>query len=614
MIHKGTHIHSVFGSSLPGQKRIPAVPDSGAFSKARARWANLLAVAAVTIAFGSVASGQCSHSFTDSFGNPVFAMEVQYQGAVNVSVNVTTTAGCTWTAVSNAPTWITITSGSTGTGSGIINFSVQQNTAGSRIGSLVVGGQATLTITQVKLLGPSAVVTQVVMSKNSGVQGITCSPATAPPLTLTFASTDAEAYLFATFSNLNRGDTVTEQYYAPNGSLYSSAGGSFTSTESGGIQCIWDTTATGLKISGAPPAGMPGAWTVELYVNQILIIHVPFTITGTNTCAYTLSGSTNTLGDSGGTGSINVTTNPGCPWSSATTLPWIHITSGLSGTGSGTVGYSVDVNAGGARSGTISIAGQTFTISQAANGPAAPSITQGGIADPWTNSPGLAPGAWVTIYGANLASAALSWAPIAGQPLPTSLGGVTVTIDGQPAVPNYVSPTQVDVLVPAAVRLGPIQIVVNNNGNAGNPYPAMSTSFLPAIYANAAAGSSPTRFYVTAVDPVTEQYVGNFSVDPRVVHAARAGETIDLYALGLGPASPFPTGTAFTGAYSLSSSVTVTLGGTPLTPLFAALVAPGLYQVRITIPANVSVGDQLIQLNVAGQAQSPQNVYLSIGQ
>jgi uncharacterized protein (TIGR03437 family) len=279
------------------------------------------------------------------------------------------------------------------------------------------------------------------------------------------------------------------------------------------------------------------------------------------------------------------------------------------------VPYTVDPNSGVARSGSISIAGQSFSISQAAGGGTpAPTITQGGIAEPWTNSAGLAPGAWVSLYGTNLATATNSWSPAAGQPLPTSLDGVSVTIDGQPAPPSYVSPTQVNVLVPSNVRQGPVQVVVTANNVAGAPAAATSTTFLPAIYARYAPGSNPARYYVTAVDPVSGQIVGNFSADPSAVRAPRAGETIDLYGLGLGPASQFPTGTAFTGDFPLNNSVTVTLGGTQLTPLFAALVGPGLYQVRITIPASIALGDQLIQLNVGGTVATPQNVYLSIGQ
>jgi len=437
-----------------------------------------------------------------------------------------------------------------------------------------------------------------------------------PPVSTVFAPTDAEAYLYFVMQNLNQGDQVASKYYGPDGSLYTGAGGvTPASTTSGGFQTFCDGPATGLKIFGAPPANMAGAWTVDLYLNGTLILSVPFTISGSNTCSYTLSGNTTSFNASGGTGSITVTASQGCAWSAVTTFPWIHInSSAISGVGSGTVGYTVDANPGAARSGSIVIAGQSFTITQAAAGPPGPSITQGGLAEPWTNSTGLAPGAWVSIYGTNLANTTMTWSPVAGQPLPTSLGGVSVTIDGQPAAPSYISPTQLNVLVPAAVRLGPVQIVVNNNGSLSSGYSAQSTTYLPAIYARYAQGSSPARYYVTAVDPVTGQIVGNFSADPNVVRAPRAGETIDLYGLGLGPASQFPTGTAFTGAFPLNASVTVMLGGTPLTPLFAGLVGPGLYQVRITIPPTIALGDQPIQLTVGGTAQSPQNVFLSIGQ
>mgnify|MGYP003896955415 CR=1 FL=1 len=49
-----------------------------------------------------------------------------------------------------------------------------------------------------------------------------------------------------------------------------------------------------------------------------------------------------------------MTTDSGCAWSATTTDSWIHTTS--SGSGSGTVNYSVDANAGAARNGTITVA------------------------------------------------------------------------------------------------------------------------------------------------------------------------------------------------------------------------------------------------------------------
>jgi uncharacterized protein (TIGR03437 family) len=567
----------------------------------------------------SAAFGQCTASLVNSDSNPVVAMDVQYQGGAG-SINVSIPSGCTWGATSNT-SWLTITSGPGGTGPGTVTFTANVNTGGSRTGSLLIAGQ-TLTITQVAFLGPSAIVQELVISKVSGAQGSICGT-NVPPLSLVFAPTDAEAYTYTIIQDLNQGDVVTEEYFTPTGSLYSGAGGTFTSVLNGGFQGFCDTATSGLKIFGNPPATTPGTWNVNIYVTSaedsthtpVLIITVPFTITGTNTCSYSLSGNTNTFNASGGSGSIAVTANPGCAWSSVTSSSWIHIaSSGLSGAGSGTVSYTVDANSGAARSGTIVIAGQSFTISQTVTGPPSPAITQGGVAEPWTYSPGLAPGAWVAIYGTNLASTTQSWAPTAGQPLATTLGGVTVTIGGQAAVPNYVSPTQIDVLAPAGVPLGQVEIVVNNQGLTSNPYPVNSTEFLPAIYANVSPGSSPAKFYVTCVNPITGQLLGTFAADPRVVGTPTPGQTIDLYALGLGPASSFPTNTDFTGDYTLSSSLTVTVGGTPVTPLFAALVGPGLYQVRITLPSNIFPSDQPIQLTLNGQAQSPSNVFLTIGQ
>jgi len=60
-----------------------------------------------------------------------------------------------------------------------------------------------------------------------------------------------------------------------------------------------------------------------------------------------------------------VDTQPGCEWTATSNAAWITITSGSSGTGDGTVLMDVASNAGSGRSGTVTIAGETFTVSQA---------------------------------------------------------------------------------------------------------------------------------------------------------------------------------------------------------------------------------------------------------
>src|SRR5581483_4600657 len=68
----------------------------------------------------------------------------------------------------------------------------------------------------------------------------------------------------------------------------------------------------------------------------------------------------------GSTGTVQLTTPANnCNWSAASTVPWLTLTSGLSGTGNGTVGYTVAANPDTApRSGTLKIAGLTFTVVQ----------------------------------------------------------------------------------------------------------------------------------------------------------------------------------------------------------------------------------------------------------
>ena len=67
----------------------------------------------------------------------------------------------------------------------------------------------------------------------------------------------------------------------------------------------------------------------------------------------------------GGDGMVGVTAPTGCGWTASSNASWLTITSGSFGSGNGNVGYHVDVNStGNPRSGTLTIAGLTFTVNQ----------------------------------------------------------------------------------------------------------------------------------------------------------------------------------------------------------------------------------------------------------
>jgi hypothetical protein len=75
----------------------------------------------------------------------------------------------------------------------------------------------------------------------------------------------------------------------------------------------------------------------------------------------------------GGVGSVNVTATPTtCTWTAVSNVAWLLVPSGTR-TGNGAVSYSIGLNLGPPRTGTITIAGRTFTVSQGSIAGAAPS-------------------------------------------------------------------------------------------------------------------------------------------------------------------------------------------------------------------------------------------------
>ena len=80
---------------------------------------------------------------------------------------------------------------------------------------------------------------------------------------------------------------------------------------------------------------------------------------------FSLNPTSQNFSASGSTGIVNVTSTGSCGWTATSNASWVSITSGASGTAPGTVGFTVAANAGlSQRTGTITIAGLTFTVTQ----------------------------------------------------------------------------------------------------------------------------------------------------------------------------------------------------------------------------------------------------------
>jgi sugar lactone lactonase YvrE len=82
-------------------------------------------------------------------------------------------------------------------------------------------------------------------------------------------------------------------------------------------------------------------------------------------CSYTLDATGAELPPSTASGSVQVTTGAGCPWNASADQPWVTFNGASSGSGPGSVTYSVAANSGAARTSTLTAGGQSFTIHQA---------------------------------------------------------------------------------------------------------------------------------------------------------------------------------------------------------------------------------------------------------
>ncbi|MGI8746275.1 MAG: discoidin domain-containing protein [Bryobacteraceae bacterium] len=92
-------------------------------------------------------------------------------------------------------------------------------------------------------------------------------------------------------------------------------------------------------------------------------------------CSYSLNSGSASYGSSGGTGYVTVNAPSGCSWSASSNTGWLSILYGSGGSGGGTVAYSAAANQSSSTlSGSLTIAGQTFTVSEAGLQQIAPAL------------------------------------------------------------------------------------------------------------------------------------------------------------------------------------------------------------------------------------------------
>jgi hypothetical protein len=146
------------------------------------------------------------------------------------------------------------------------------------------------------------------------------------------------------------------------------AGCTWSAVSNAGWITLTGTTAG--NGTGSVPYSVAVNTTTSQRVGTATIAGQTFTVTqAAGTCTYSISPTSQTVAANGGNASTTVTASGGtCDWTAASNNSWLTVTSGASGTGNGTVTFRASPNAGSAqRTGTLTIAGRTFTVTQPGN-------------------------------------------------------------------------------------------------------------------------------------------------------------------------------------------------------------------------------------------------------
>ncbi len=215
-------------------------------------------------------------------------------------------------------------------------------------------------------------------------------------------------------------------------------------------------------------------------------------------------------------------------------------------------------------------------------------------------------GSWAAIYGSNLSGTTRIWNTQdfnSGSALPTALSGVSVSFNGLPAPVYFISPTQLDVQVPANIS-GSVSVAVTANGSTSAVFKTTVVTNAPSLFYYAGG----TKIYPAAVFP-DGILVGDPTQTGVSSRKAKPGDTLILFVNGLASS---PSGNIISSPIAYSSPVTVTIGTTSFTAAYAGLVAAGEFQLNAVIPTSLTPGEYPITVTVQGQT-SPNNVMLPVG-
>ncbi|MEK7781475.1 MAG: BACON domain-containing carbohydrate-binding protein, partial [Verrucomicrobiota bacterium] len=312
--------------------------------------------------FGVTVDAAGNIFFSDSGNFVIKALPRTFVSSITTNVSFTAGSGvlpvvlpsnanlrAPFAPVSSQP-WLTVG----GITNGVISFAYTANPGAARSANLIVFGQTNL-ISQAALPVPEIGVQQPVgvnLTDNSG--------------SINYGS------VFASLSSSNKTFTITNSGGTNLTGLAITKNGShpgdFTVSALGSVNLAPNASTT-FTVTFAPSA--VGSRSAAIHIASNDADENPFDITLTGTGAapiYSLNPTSRSVAQTAGSNNVTLTVTPAnATWTATANVSWLHLSpANQSGTGSATVGFTYDANPGAQRVGTLTIAGQTLTVTQAA--------------------------------------------------------------------------------------------------------------------------------------------------------------------------------------------------------------------------------------------------------
>jgi uncharacterized protein (TIGR03437 family) len=248
-----------------------------------------------------------------------------------------------------------------------------------------------------------------------------------------------------------------------------------------------------------------------------------------------------------------------------------------------------------------------------------PSISAGGlvVASSFGGVKTIGPGTYIEIYGQNLATTTVGWDKFfVNNVAPTTVQGVGVKINGEAAFVDFVSPGQINALVPGDVSAGPAQVTVSNAQGTSAPFTVNVAPQQPTLLAPASFVVSGKQ-YAAAFLPDNTNALPTGAIAGVASRPAKPGETLVFYGLGFGAVTPdVPVGTiAPVQLTNLKAPLQILFNQSAGKIVYSGLAAGfvGLYQFNVQVP-QIGDNDAVPLTFTLGGTAGTQTLYVAVHQ